>query len=162
MASFRYNAKDRGGRSVTGVVESPDERTLIELLRKQDLVLVSIRQEKKREKVSLFLDFGGKVKLGELVIFSRQLATMIDSGIPLVQALEILTEQTEHKGLKSIVSATKKDVSSGSSFHEALSRHPKVFSPLFINMVKAGESSGALDAIMDRLAQYLEKTDSLV
>ncbi len=162
MASFRYSAKDKGGRTVSGVVESPDERTLIDLLRKQDLVLVSIRQEKKREKVSLFLDFGGKVKLGELVLFSRQLATMIESGIPLVQSLEILTEQIEHRGFKAIVGTIKKDVSTGSSFHEALAKHPKVFSTLYVNMVKAGESSGALDDIMDRLATYLEKTDALI
>lgn len=162
MANFRYSAKDKGGRTVTGVVESPDERTLIDLLRKQDLVLVSIRQEKKKEKVSLFLDFGGKVGLGELVLFSRQLATMIESGIPLVQALEILTEQIEHRGFKMIVGTVKKDVSTGSSFHEALAKHPKVFSHLFVNMVKAGESSGALDDIMDRLATYLEKTEALI
>jgi type IV pilus assembly protein PilC len=162
MPSFRYSAKDKGGRTVTGVVESPDERTLIDLLRKQDLVLVSIRQEKRREKVSFFVDFGGKVKLGELVLFSRQLATMIESCIPLVQSLEILTEQIEHHGFKAIVGTVKKDVSTGSSFHEALAKHPRVFSPLYVNMVKAGESSGALDDIMDRMATYLEKTDALI
>lgn len=162
MANFRYSAKDKAGRNVTGVLESADEKTLIDLLRRQELIVVSLRQEKKKEKVSFYIDFGGKVGLSELVLFARQLATMIDSGIPLVQSLEILTEQIEHRGFKAIVATIRKDVSTGSSFHEALAKHPKVFTPLFVNMVKAGESSGALDDIMDRLATYLEKTDSLI
>ncbi len=162
MATFRYSAKDKTGRTVTGVLESADERTLLEILRRQELIVISIKQERKKEKISLYLDFGGRIKLSELVLFARQLATMIDSGIPLVQALDILSEQIEHREFKAVVATIKKDVSTGSSFHEALAKHPKVFTPLFINMVKAGESSGALDDIMDRLAIYLEKTDSLI
>jgi type IV pilus assembly protein PilC len=162
MTHFRYTAKTKAGRTLTGTADALDEKTLVELLRKQELVVMSVKIEKKKEKTALSLSFGGKIKLAELVMFSRQLATMIDSGIPLVQALEILTEQTDHRGFKTIISSVKKDVSGGSSFHEALSRHPKVFSSLFINMVKAGEFSGTLDEIMDRLAAYLEKTDSLI
>ena len=162
MATFRYSAKDKTGRTVTGVLESADERTLLEILRRQELIVISIKQERKKEKISFYLDFGGKIKLSELVLFVRQLATMIDSGIPLVQALDILSEQIEHREFKAIVATIKKDVSTGSRFHEALAKHPKVFTPLFINMVKAGESSGALDDIMDRLAIYLEKTESLI
>ena len=162
MATFRYSAKDKTGRTVTGALESADERTLLEILRRQELIVISIKQERKKEKISLYLDFGGRIKLSELVLFARQLATMIDSGIPLVQALDILSEQIEHREFKAVVATIKKDVSTGSSFHEALAKHPKVFTPLFINMVKAGESSGALDDIMDRLAIYLEKTDSLI
>ncbi len=162
MATFRYSAKDKTGRTVTGALASADERTLLEILRRQELIVISIKQERKKEKISLYLDFGGRIKLSELVLFARQLATMIDSGIPLVQALDILSEQIEHREFKAVVATIKKDVSTGSSFHEALAKHPKVFTPLFINMVKAGESSGALDDIMDRLAIYLEKTDSLI
>lgn len=162
MGTFRYSAKDRVGRTVTGVLDSPDEKALIDVLRKQDLTVVSLRPEKKKERISFYLDFGGRIKLQELVLFTRQLATMIDSGIPLVQALDILTEQVEQPVFKSVVGSVKKDVASGSSFHEALAKHPKVFTPLYVNMVKAGESSGALDDIMDRLALYLEKTDSLI
>src|SRR3990167_8888393 len=163
MPNYRYTAKDKTGREVTGVEEAPDERARINILRKKELVVVSVKPEKKKDnaKFNLFKR-GVKIKLSELVLFARQLATMIDSGIPLVQGLEILTEQVEDPGFRAVVADVKKNVSTGSAFNEALAKHPKVFSTLFVNMVKAGESSGALDDIMDRLASYLEKTDSLI
>jgi len=163
MPTFRYAAKDMTGRSVAGVLDSPDERALANLLRQQKLIIISIRPEAKKTAFSLKnFGFKSKIKLPELVLFSRQFATMIDSGIPLVQALEILTDQIDHPGFKKIIGEIKKDVSTGATFHEALAKHPQAFSPLFVNMVKAGESSGALDDIMERLASYLEKTDSLI
>ncbi len=163
MPTFRYAAKDMTGRAVVGVLDSADERSLANLLRQQKLIIISIRPEAKKTAFS-FKNFGakGKIKLPELVLFSRQFATMIDSGIPLVQALEILTDQIDHPGFKKIIAEIKKDVSTGATFHEALAKHPQAFSPLFVNMAKAGESSGALDDIMERLASYLEKTDSLI
>lgn len=163
MPNYRYTAKDKTGREVTGVDEAPDERALINLLRKKELVVVSVKPEKKKDNTKVnFFKAGAKIKLSELVLFSRQLATMIDSGIPLVQGLEILSEQIEDAGFKVIIADVKKQVSTGASFYEALGKHPKAFSSLFVNMVKAGESSGALDDIMERLATYLEKTDSLI
>lgn len=162
MAMYRYAAKDAAGRPVTGTSEAIDQRSLVELLRKQSLVVISVKEVKRKETKSLVARLGGKIKLGELVLFSRQLATMIDSGIPLVQALEILTEQIENRGFRAIVGEVKKDVATGVTFCDALAKHPRAFSPLFVNMVKAGEQSGALDDIMERLASYLEKTDSLV
>lgn len=162
MSMFRYAAKDAAGRPVNGMTEAVDQRTLVELLRKQQLIVISVKEEKRKERKSLLARFGGKIKLGELVLFSRQLATMIDSGIPLVQALEILTEQIENKGFRAIIAEVKKDVATGTTFCDALAKHPRAFTPLFVNMVKAGEQSGALDDIMERLAGYLEKTDSLV
>ena len=162
MPMFRYTAKERTGRAVNGVTEATDQKSLVEALRKQELIIISIKEEKKKEKMQFGSKLGGKIKLGELVLFSRQMATMIDSGIPLVQALEILSEQIENKGFRLIILEVKKDVSSGAALHEALAKHPRAFSTLFVNMVKAGESSGALDAIMERLASYLEKTDSLI
>lgn len=163
MLQFKYAAKDKTGRSITGISEAIDERSLAEMLRNQGLFVISIQPEKRKgETVSFLAKFRSKVKLTELVLFSRQMATMIDSGIPLVQALEILSEQIENKVFKQIVMEVKKDVTAGASFYEALGKHPRAFSPLFVNMVKAGESSGALDDIMDRLALYLEKTDSLI
>src|SRR3989338_2370831 len=163
MPNYRYTAKDKTGREVTGTEETPDERALINLLRKKELIIISVKPQIKKEKVKInFFGAGGKIKLSELVLFSRQLATMIDSGIPLVQGLEILSEQIEDAGFKLIIADVKKQVSTGSSFYEGLAKHPRAFSPLFVNMVKAGESSGALDDIMERLATYLEKTDSLV
>ena len=162
MPMFRYTAKERTGRAVNGVTEAVDQKALIDALRKQELVIISVKEEKKKEKMQFSAKFGSKIKLGELVLFSRQMATMIDSGIPLVQALEILSEQIENRGFRAIIVEVKKDVSSGAALNEALAKHPRAFSLLFVNMVKAGESSGALDAIMERLASYLEKTDSLV
>ncbi len=162
MPNYRYAAKDKTGREVTGVEEAPDERSLINLLRKRELIIVSVKQEQSKNAKKAGTFKGAKIKLSELVLFSRQLATMIDSGIPLVQGLEILTEQTEDGNFRAVIGDVKKQVSTGTTFYEALSKHPKAFSALFVNMVKAGESSGALDDIMERLALYLEKTDSLV
>ena len=163
MPNYRYTAKDKTGKEATGLEEAPDERALINLLRKKELIVISVKPEKKKEKTKVnLLRMGGKIKLTELVLFSRQLATMIDSGIPLVQGLEILSEQIEDAGFKVIIADVKKQVSTGSTFHEALAKHPKAFTPLFVNMIKAGESSGSLDDIMERLASYLEKTDSLL
>lgn len=160
MPLYKYTAKDKTGRSIAGTVEQPDEKSAITVLRRQDLVVMSMKLDKTKEKPSKIGK--KKVKLGELVLFSRQLATMIDSGIPLVQALEILSEQIENKAFKAMIGEVRKDVSTGSSFCEALAKHPGAFTPLFVNMVRAGESSGALDDIMERLASYLEKTDSLI
>ena len=162
MPMYRYAAKERSGRAVSGVSEAADQRALIEALRKQDLIIISVTDETKKAKAGFSAKFKKKIKLGELVLFSRQMATMIDSGIPLVQALEILGEQIENRAFRSVVAEVKKDTAAGAGFHEALAKHPRAFSPLFVNMVKAGESSGSLDAIMDRLAHYLEKTDSLI
>jgi len=162
MPTFRYAAKERSGKAVNGVSEAQDKKALVEALRKQDLIIVSVKEESKKSNVSFLSRWGGKVKMTELVLFSRQMATMIDAGIPLVQALDIISEQIESKVFKAVVVDVKKDVANGLSFNEALGKHPKAFSPLFVNMIKAGESSGALDAIMDRLALYIEKTDSLI
>ncbi len=163
MPMFRYAAKERTGRAVNGMTEATDQKALIDALRKQDLIIISVKEEKQKERGMAFAaKWGGKVKLGELVLFSRQMATMIDSGIPLVQGLEIIGEQIENRSFRAIMAEVKKDVAAGAGFHEALAKHPRAFSPLFVNMIKAGESSGALDSIMDRLAQYLEKTDSLL
>jgi type IV pilus assembly protein PilC len=156
MSTFRYVAKEKTGKAVTGVLEYSDRSLLIETLRKKGLVIISINEVKKRR-------VGGTkgVKLEDVVIFSRQLATMVDSGIPLVQAMDILSDQIETPNFKNIVAAIRDDIEMGSSFSEALSKHPHVFTPLYINMVKAGESSGALDDILERLASYLEKTSAL-
>jgi type IV pilus assembly protein PilC len=161
MSSFRYTAKDKTGQSVTAVLEAPDEKTVIDSLKKQGMIPISVKAEKAAGPTKASAK-GAKVKLSELVLFSRQLATMIESGIPLMQALEILEEQIENKGFKAVVGQVKDSVASGFSLYESLAKHPNAFSPLFIHMVKAGESSGALDDIMERLAGYLEKTDHLV
>lgn len=162
MPTFKYAAKERSGKPVNGVTDAQDKKAVIDALRKQDLIIVSIKEQSSKGNRSVLSKWGGKIKIAELVLFSRQMATMIDAGIPLVQALDILSEQIESRLFRAIILDVKKDTAGGLAFNEALAKHPRAFSPLFVNMVKAGESSGALDSIMDRLATYTEKTDSLI
>lgn len=160
MPGFKYVAKGQDGKSVNGVLEAKDRASVIELLRKKDLIIVSVSESAAKFKFQL--PFGAKkVKLDDLVVFSRQLATMVDAGIPLVGALDILGEQMDNKAFGAVILALRNDVETGSSLSEAIARHKNIFSSLFVNMIKAGESSGMLDEILDRLAEYLEKTNSL-
>ncbi|MDP8231000.1 MAG: type II secretion system F family protein [Candidatus Gorgyraea atricola] len=157
MPTFRYVAKENTGKTVSGTLEYSDKAVLMDALRRKGLTIVSINETKKR--TAPFSSRG--VKLEEIVIFSRQLATMVDSGIPLVQAMDILYDQIEKPHFKNIVATIRDDIEAGASFSDSLLKHSAVFSPLYINMVKAGESSGALDDILDRLASYLEKASAL-
>jgi len=157
--TYQYTAKDKSGKTVMGSLDAPSEAEAADILHKKELVIVSLGEAKKKV-VKQQKEKGG-VKNDDLVIFSRQLATMIDAGIPLVQSLSILGEQIESKALKSVVLNVRQDIEAGISFCDALERHPKVFSELFINMSKAGEASGMLDEVLDRLATYMEKTVAL-
>lgn len=162
MALYKYVAKNAGGQTVTGVLDAPDRSALIGKLREKDLVIVSIAETKEAVRQQAAAAFSRRsVNIDDMVIFSRQLATMVEAGIPLVGALDILGEQMENKTFSEIVLKVRDNVETGSSLSEAFSRHPRVFSTLFVNMVKAGESSGMLDEILDRVATYLEKTSAL-
>ncbi|HAJ57803.1 MAG TPA: pilus assembly protein PilC [Candidatus Omnitrophica bacterium] len=155
MALYGYIAKDNQGLRVKGILEARDQQDAVAVLRKKGLIIISIKQEQVKAVRE------SAVKLDDLVVFSRQLATMVESGITLVQSLHILSEQAENKVLASVTLKIKDDIEGGSSLHEALERHPKLFSNLYVNMVKAGETSGLLDEILDRLASYLEKSSAL-
>lgn len=157
MNTYQYTAKDKNGYTVSGMTDGISESEVVEVLHKKDLVVVTI--EKLKKKTTKLKDI--KVKLDDLVIFSRQLATMIDAGIPLVQSLGILGEQIENKNLRNVVIVIRQDIEAGMSFCDALAKHPHVFSELFINMSRAGEASGMLDEVLDRLATYLEKQAAL-
>lgn len=157
MNTYQYTAKDKSGHTVIGILEGASEAEVAEGLHKKELVVVSIKPAKAKALKAK----DKKVKLDDLVIFSRQLATMIDAGIPLVQSLGILGEQIENPNLKNVVIMLRQDIEAGMSFCDALAKHPNVFSELFINMTRAGEASGMLDEVLDRLATYLEKTASL-
>jgi len=158
VGSFSYVAKDRSGRSLTGNIDAGSDLEVIEILHKQDLIVVSVDSLKKK---TVKKAKKGKVKLDDIVIFSRQLATMIDAGIPLVQCLGILAEQIESANLKSAVTNVQQDIEGGMSFCDSLAKHPQIFSDFFINMVRAGETSGMLGEVLDRLATYFEKTAAL-
>lgn len=161
MPTYTYVVKDKSGRTHNGTLDTVSKTSLIEQLWKQDFVVLSI-EERAASKGPVMWIGSPKVKSQHLVVFSRQLATMVDSGIPVVTALDVLTEQNEDKVFRSVLKKLRDDVEAGSGFSEALSNHPSVFSDFFVNMVRAGESSGHLDEILDRVASYLEKTEILI
>ena len=162
MINYNYTAKDKHGQTVVGTMEANSDADIADALHKRELVVISIEQAKDRAaKKSQGKYSTSDIKLDDLVIFTRQLATMIDAGIPLVHALDILSEQVENKSLKEVVMQISHDIEAGISFCDALAKHPKVFTELYINMTRAGESSGMLDEILDRLATYLEKSAAL-
>lgn len=156
MAIYKYVAKDKDAKDISGIVEAQSQNEAENILRKKNLVIISLKETK----VGIGLR-SNRVPLDDLVIFSRQLATMIDSGITLVAALEILKGQIENKALAAIVSKIYQDVGEGKSFCDAVAKHKTAFSEFYISMVKAGEISGMLDEVLDRLALYLEKTAAL-
>src|SRR5262245_26040748 len=158
MASFAYVARETGsGREIRSSVEAATEQAAIAALLNRNLLVVSI-QEKigKKGKTS-----GGRVALADLVIFTRQLATMIDAGLAMVQSLQALAEQTTNKVMRDTIKDVCTRVEGGDSFSEALVKHPKVFNKLFVCMVAAGERGGLLAEILARLATYLENTARL-
>ncbi len=158
MPLYKYVARDPQGKKVSGVLEAPDEFKVVDILRRDNFILLSLAETKKKPSSKKRT---GRVKLEDLVVFSRQLATMIQSGISLVGALDILKEQMENPYFKSVLANVQQDIQQGSSFCDALAKYPNIFSGLYMNMVKAGEASGLLDEILDRLATYLEKSASL-
>jgi type IV pilus assembly protein PilC len=158
MATYQYVAKERSGQTVSGMLEAGTESEAAELLHNKSLIVISIKLSKRKVTA-----VGGekKLKLDDLVVFSRQLATLIDAGIPLVQSLGILGEQIEKKDFRNIIVSVRQDIEAGMSFCDALAKHPKIFSDFFVNMAKAGEASGMLDEVLDRLSSYMENIASL-
>ena len=158
MASYMYVARETSsGREIRSSVEAGTEQAAIAALLNRNLLVVSIQEKVgKKGKTS-----GGKVGLADLVIFTRQLATMIDAGLAMVQCLQALAEQTTNKVMRDVIKDVCARVESGDSFSEALQKHPKAFSRLYIAMVSAGEKGGLLAEILSRLATYLENTARL-
>ena len=145
---------------MAGEIEAPNEAFVIAQLRRQQIVPVKVRQ--KPRDLSITMPWRrGKVSRRELAIFTRQFATMIDAGLPLVQCLDILGMQQENQGFKQVILRVKEDVETGSTFADALGKHPAVFDELFVNLVAAGEVGGILDTILARLAAYIEKAMKL-
>lgn len=165
MAQFEYLVRDKEGKNLTGVQEAVDVGTIISWLREQGYLIIRVTESK--PKFSLFskqtvkTKRGRKIKSDDLVVLSRQMATMVEAGVPLVQALSILGEQSDNASLQRVIGILHANVEGGKSLSEALDKHRKVFSNLFISMVRAGESSGNLEEILDRLATYIEKTSNL-
>jgi type IV pilus assembly protein PilC len=160
MPLFEYTARNTSnGQIQKGQLDVASKDEVSAYLRKNRLLLVNVREAPKQIKLSLG---SGRVKTRDVVIFTRQFATMINAGLPLVQSLNILAQQTENKTLREITKAVVYDVESGNTLADAFSKHPKAFSALYVNMVAAGEAGGILDTILLRLSTFLEKNDALV
>jgi type IV pilus assembly protein PilC len=160
MPMFEYTARNATTGQITkGQVDVQSKDEVSAYLRKNRMILVSVREAPKPIKLSFG---GGGVKTRDVVIFTRQFATMINAGLPLVQSLSILAQQTDNKTLAEVTKAVVYDVESGHTLADAFAKHPKAFSQLYVNMVAAGEAGGILDTILLRLATFLEKNDALV
>jgi type IV pilus assembly protein PilC len=158
MTKFDFTAKDAGGKSVSGVLDAPSREDALTALRRKTLVPVEVRPRGAKGPAK---PAKASCKKGELEIFTRQLATMLSSGIPVLECLEILQEQAESPGFKRCVRDVVDDIRGGSDLSAAMSRYPKVFSHIYCSMVRAGEASGQLSEILGRLAEYLEATQRL-
>jgi len=156
MAIFKYAVVDYAGQKIFGRIKAKDRASVINTLRRGQLYIISIVEL--TEKKAGFFQKKKPIKLEELMIFSRQLAVLVKSGIPLVKSLNILFAQVENRYFKEVISSLFTDIQAGKSLSEALGAHPHIFPVLYINMVKAGEMSGALEVILERLASYLEGT----
>jgi type IV pilus assembly protein PilC len=157
MAEFAWEARSRTGEVRKGVMEASDAEAVNQRLKSQNLSPVKV---KKRAKAKAL--FGSGVDTRELVTFSRLFATMIDAGLPLVQCLDILASQQKNQIFSDVLKDVKNSVEQGTTFSDALRRHPKVFDELYVNLVQAGEAGGILDSIMNRLSIYLEKRQKLI
>ena len=158
MATFAYVGRTRSGAVKKGELTAKTKDEAVDQLRKQAVVVTSLE-----EKVGggLKLSFGSGLTDKDLVVFTRQFGTMINAGLPLVQCLEILSTQSENKVLRDTVGDVRGQVEAGSTFSDALRKHPKVFDDLYVNMVHAGEVGGLLDTILTRLAKHIEKAMKL-
>src|SRR4030065_2060685 len=159
MPIYKWEGKTLKGMIKKGEMEAPSEAAIRIHLRQQSIIPTKIATKGKEFKISL--PGGKKVKQRSIAIFTRQLATMIDAGLPLVQSLDILSSQQDHKVFKNIIREIREDVESGSTFAGALKKYPSTFDELYTNLVVAGEEGGILDTILIRLATYIEKAEAL-
>lgn len=160
MPFFLWVAETRRGKRLKGELEAANEQIALSQLKKRNLKVLKIKPKPKDlfENISFMKP---KVKSKDIVVFTRQFSTMIDAGLPLVQGLTILAEQTENPTFRGILKQITKDVEGGSTLAEAMKKHPKVFDDLFVNLIAAGEMGGILDTILQRLATFIEKAEEL-
>ncbi|NRA04248.1 MAG: type II secretion system F family protein [Myxococcales bacterium] len=160
MATYQWQGRTRSGETRTGILVADSQAAATAQLRQQMIMPMSIRPKLKELREYLpFLE--SRIKIKQVVVFTRQFATMIDAGLPLVQCLTILASQQEKGIFKRTLTEVKADVESGSTFSEALAKHPKAFDRLYTSLVESGETGGILDTILTRLANYLEKAEAL-
>ena len=158
MPVFTYRGTNRSGGSVAGEMTAASKAELQTLLRRQQITPTKMSEKGKEFNMPTF---GGSVSAKELAVFTRQFSVMIDAGLPLVQCLEILASQQENKLFQKVLTGTRAAVEGGSNLSAAMKQYPKVFDPLYSNMVEAGETGGILDTILQRLSTYIEKNVKL-
>ena len=158
MRRFSYRGREVRGR-VAGEIEAPDRMAAVAELRNRGILVTRIQERPGARHLRWRL--GGRVKDRELAIFTRQLSTMLHAGLPLVQGLTVLAEQSECRVLRSVTAQVARSVETGSTLADGLSRHPRVFGELFTHLVAAGEAGGILDVILPRLSGYIEKAAAL-
>lgn len=161
MPIFRYNAMDAGGRTTTGTLEAENMDSVRNKLSELRYHVLSIAETRVRRNLVEWFNSIQRVKLRELVLFSRQFATMIDAGLSVVKCLDILQQQCKDAKLKVVIGQIKHDVASGASLTDAIGKHPRVFSGLYVNMIRSAEAGGILDKVLDRLATFLEKEQEM-
>ncbi|MFA5779031.1 MAG: type II secretion system F family protein [Elusimicrobiota bacterium] len=163
MPLFKYKARTPAGDVVQNTIDAPDQVTASNKLRGQRLILleISLAQKNPLEALSKYNPFKPSVKAKDLVLFSRQLSTLVSAGVPIVQGLTILTEQIENPAFKTVVNNISEDIKAGISIADAMKKEPDAFSDLYVAMIKAGEVGGILDVILERLSAYLEAADEL-
>jgi type IV pilus assembly protein PilC len=157
MPTFTYTARDAKGELKTANIDAANREDVVQQLRRLRMNVVKVEEQSKAKQKTR-----GSISMRDIVIFTRQFSTMINSGLPLVQALDILSKQSESKALQAVTRQVVFDVESGHTVADALGKHPKAFSDLYVNMVAAGEAGGILDTILMRLATFMEKNDALV
>ena len=160
MPVYKWVAKTRRGKTIRGEIDAYNERVAEAQLKRRNLTIKKLKPAPKDlfENVAFMQP---RVTGKDKVVFTRQFSTMIDAGLPLVQGLTILSEQSENRTLKRVLKEITRDVEGGSTLAEAMKKHPKVFDDLFVNLVAAGEAGGILDTILQRLAAYIEKSEKL-
>ena len=151
---FQWEGRDKRGSRIKGKSLAPDEQTLRAELRRQGVAPSRIRKQRQGRK-------GGKVNAADIAVFSRQLATMLAAGIPMVQAFQIVGSGSDKPAVQKLILDVKADIEGGTSLHEALGKHPLYFDDLYVNLVEAGEQAGALESLLDKIATYKEKTEAL-
>ena len=157
--TFTFRAIDLGGAQSQGEVEAESKQVVADQLKARGLIVLDIAS--KRGSKEIELPWANRIKLGDLAIMTRQLSTMVSSGMTILRALYVLEAQTENKKLGAVLMKVRKDVEAGLPLSDALERHPKVFNPLFASMARAGETGGVLDSALIRVADQLEKEESL-
>lgn len=161
MATFTYTAtSNKNGKVTTGEVEASNRDEAVKVLLKQEMTPVTVKAASKGFNFAS-LTGGSKVKTDELVIFTRQLSTMINAGVPLIRALNSLEEHASTPAFKTIISGVKADIESGAALADALEKHSETFSDIYVNMVRAGEAAGILDDVLNRLALQQEKAATI-